>query len=53
MTFPVVLTSFGVGTQRVADDAVGPLRLGNVVLAVLRADDEARAYALDVSSALP
>ena len=47
MTVPVVLAAVGVGAQRVADDVVGPLHVGVGVLAVGRADDEARAHALD------
>jgi hypothetical protein len=46
---PVVLAPVGVGAQRIANDsdAVGPLHLGVGVLVVPRADDEARAHALD------
>jgi hypothetical protein len=44
---PVVLASVGEGAQRVTDDAVGPLHLSVGVLVVRRADDEARAPALD------
>ena len=47
VTVPVVLAAVGVRAQRVADDAVGPLHLGVGVLVVGRADDEARAHALD------
>ena len=47
MPVPVVLAAVGVGAQRVADDAVGPLHLGVGVLVVGRADDQARAHALD------
>ena len=38
MSVPVVLAPIGEGTQRVADDAVGPLDLGAGVLVVRRAD---------------
>ena len=46
-TVPAVLAAVGAGAQRVADDAVGPLRLGVGVPVVRRADDQARAHALD------
>ena len=44
---PGVLAAAGVGSKRVANDAVGPLHLGVGVLAVGRADEEARAHALN------
>ena len=47
MTVAVVLASVGVGAQRVADDAVSALDLVVGVLVVGRADDKARAHALD------
>ena len=47
MTVPVVLAAVGVVAQRVADDVVGPLHHGVGVLVVVKADDEARAHALD------
>ena len=47
MTVPVVLAAVCVGAQRVADEADGPLHLGVGGLVVCRADDEARAHALD------
>jgi hypothetical protein len=44
---PVILASVGVGAQRIAGDAVGPLHLGVGVLVVRRAEDETQAHALD------
>ena len=50
LTVPVVVVPVGDGAQRITDGAVGPLRLGAVVVAVRRADDSdgARANALQV-----
>ena len=45
VTVAVVLTSVGVGAQRVANDAISELGVG--VLVVCRADDEAPAHAID------
>ena len=47
MNVPVVLTSVGVGAQRVADDAVCPFHLGFGVFVAGRADDQAHAHVLD------
>ena len=43
----------GVGARLVAVDAVGPLHLGVGVFAIGRADDEARAHALDEGAEHP
>ena len=44
---PVVFAAVGEGAQCVADDTVGALHLRVGVLVIRRADDEARAPALD------